>query len=112
MKDAIRSRILSRTLTGVVLAGCLMSAFIAPVHADDHHGRGGDDRGRHEDRGHDRGWHGGYQHQAYGGYYRPRQIPYYYRTYAYAPVYAPPPVVYYPQPAPSFFNFVIPLSFD
>ncbi len=78
---AIQSK--SRLATRLLIAGGLLfGTFVATAGAeerhDDHHGRD-----RHEERGHDRGWN--------GGYYAPPPV-----VYA-PPAYYPPPVVYGPS---------------
>ena len=63
----------------LVVASMIGGISIAPAFArDDNRGRGQQERGRHEPRGRALG------HQPYGYYQEP--------------VYAPPPVVYAPQP--------------
>ncbi|MGA2110136.1 MAG: hypothetical protein ABSH25_21110 [Syntrophorhabdales bacterium] len=69
---------LGRIVMALVVASMIGGMSIAPAFARDDRGRGHEERGRHEPRGRARG------HQAHGYYQEP--------------VYAPPPVVYSPQP--------------
>ena len=79
------SSIVGRIMMALVFASMIGGILVTPAFADDH-GRG---RG-HQERG--RGPHGYYRgHRPYGyGYGYPAPV--------YAPVYAPPPVVYAPAP--------------
>ena len=68
-----------RIVMALVVASMIGGMSVTPAFArDDNRGRGHEERGRHEPRGHYRG------HEP-RGYYQ-------------EPVYAPPPVVYAPQP--------------
>ncbi len=82
-----------KILTGLLLG---FGVFAVGVAADQAHaqGRGNDGRGHYQgNRGHHRGWNGGYYRAPpiiYGSPYGPR--------YYGAPRYYPPPVIYLPPP--------------
>jgi hypothetical protein len=84
----------SKIMMALALASVLGGTSITPAL-----GKGNDAR-------HDKGWHKGEQRSVIRNDYRGRRDPYYYS----APVYAPPPVYYAPQPSPGISLF-FPLDF-
>ena len=84
---------LGRVVTGLGLAMVLVAAFASPAHADDRERGRGPDREWRAHEVHARRWH--QVHPVYEPGY----------------VYAPPPVVYAPQPSPGI-NLIIPMHFN
>lgn len=77
------SSIVGRIMMALVIASMIGGISVTPAFADDH------DRGRgHQERG----------RESYGHYHGHRPYGYGYPAPVYAPVYAPPPVVYAPAP--------------
>jgi hypothetical protein len=89
-----------KIMMGLVLAAMIASMDVVPSFSEDDHDRGGkhdDNRNERKARGHDRERHeqqGRRENRHYG--YRER-------------VYAPPPIVYEPPPAPGISIFLPPI---
>ena len=85
-------RKLGKTLFALAMMLGLMNIFTTPAQADEWHGHGGHDNGRHER--YEREWHHG--HQMYGRpvfVERPHVVYYYPQPVYYRPVYYAPPMI-------------------
>jgi hypothetical protein len=86
---------ISKIVTALAVASVMGGMAITPALGDNHDRRGY----------HDKGWHKGEWKNDQPEYVYPPVYPYYYS----APVYAPPPVYYAPQPSPGI-SFFFPLD--
>ncbi len=96
----MRTPIVGKILLALIFTSVIGGLSVGPAFGDNDHRGGPKQQGRHDnrDRRDNRSWHDN----------RGREV---YRPYRYgpAPIYAPPPVIYAPEPSPGISIFFPPI---
>ena len=100
-KGSMRTSVVGKILIAIIFASVIGGISAGPaLGKDDNRGHGPKQQGRHDNRR--------WQDDRYRHDYRGREV---YRSYRYQrePIYAPPPVIYAPEPSPGISIFFPPI---